>query len=74
MARVLLRFRKQIRHPDPEFAVRWATLAAGSILRERLLYDPRGSIDGLVPVSDERLREELARTILRYLGVARGEV
>jgi AcrR family transcriptional regulator len=70
MAAVLLLFRDQIRHPDPEFAVRWAMLAAGSILRDRLLFDPQKLIEGLVPATDERLRGELARTILRYLGAA----
>ena len=72
MATVLLLFRDQIRHPDPEFAVRWAMLAAGSILRERLLLDPAHHLEHLVPACDERLREELARTVLRYLGADPG--
>jgi AcrR family transcriptional regulator len=70
MAAVLLLFRNAIRHPDPEFAVRWAMAVAGSILRERLLFDQQRMIEGLVPASDERLREEIARMILRYLGAA----
>lgn len=70
MAAALLLFRDQIHHPDPAFAVRWAMLTAGAVLRDRLLFDPAGWLQSLVPASDERLREELARTILRYLGVA----
>jgi len=70
MASVLLLFRDEIRHPDPEFAVRWAMLAAGAILRDRVLFDPRRLIERLAPASDETLREELARTLLRYLRAA----
>lgn len=69
MATVLLLFRERIRHPDPEFAVRWAMLLAGAVLRERLLFDHGKLVESLAPASDERLREELAETILRYLGV-----
>jgi AcrR family transcriptional regulator len=70
MATVLVLFRDQIRHPDPEFAVRWAMLMTGSVLRERLLFDQAKLFENLVPASDEQLREELARTFLRYLGAA----
>jgi AcrR family transcriptional regulator len=69
MATALLLFRGRIRHPDPAFAVRWAMLTAGAVLRDRLLFDPAGRLESLAPASDERLREELARTILRYLDV-----
>jgi hypothetical protein len=70
MATVLLLFRDQIRHPDPGFAVRWAMLMAGCVLRERLRFDQAKLFESLVPASDEQLREEMARTFLRYLGAA----
>jgi AcrR family transcriptional regulator len=71
MAAVLLLFSDEIRHPDPEFAVRGAMLVAGSVIRERLIFDQAGLVpEGLAPATDDLLREELARTILRYLGVS----
>jgi hypothetical protein len=72
MAAVLLLFRDRIRHPDPEAAVRWAMLLAGAVVRDRLLSGHRKLIERLAPADDERLREELVRTILGYLGVAGG--
>jgi AcrR family transcriptional regulator len=73
LAGVLLLFRDRIRHPDPDFAVRWAMVAAGSILRERLLTDHGKHLERLAPASDERLAEELARTLLRCLGATEGD-
>ena len=67
MAAVLLVFRDEIRHPDPDLAVRWAMLLAGAVLRERVLFDQAKLVEGLLPADDARLREELARTILGYL-------
>jgi hypothetical protein len=68
----VLLFRDRIRHPDPEFAVRWAILLAGAVVRDRLLSGHRRLLESLAPVDDERLCEELVRTILGYLGVAGG--
>ena len=67
MAAVLLVFRDEIRHPEPERAVRWAMLLAGAVLRDRLLFDGGKLVEGLLPLTDEQLREELARTILYCL-------
>jgi AcrR family transcriptional regulator len=72
MASVLLLLRDEIRHPQPELAVRWAMLLAGAVLQQRLLFDPLGALERLLPTTAEELREELARTVLRYLGAAHG--
>ena len=72
MASVLLVFRDRIRHPDPDFAVRFAMLLVGAVLRDRLLFDHGKHIERLAPASDERLADELARTFLAYLGAASG--
>ena len=57
ISRVLLERRAEIRHPDPELAVRLGYLAVASVLRR-----PDTGLD------DERLVTELARLWLSYLG------
>jgi AcrR family transcriptional regulator len=69
MAEALLLFRDEIRHPQPELAVRWAMLMAGFALKELLLFDRAGLTASLLPMDDEKLQEELARVLLGYLGV-----
>jgi len=67
MAQVLLLFRDEIRHPEPERAVRWGMLTAGAVLKDRVLFDEAGLIQGLLPLTDEQLCEELVRTLLSHL-------
>jgi len=69
MAETLLIFRNEIRHPEPELAVRWAMLMPGFALRELLLFDKAGLTGRLVPMDDAKLQEELVRGFLCYLGV-----
>ena len=69
MAEALLIFRDEIRHPEPELAVRWAMLMPGFALKELLLFDQANLTGRLVPMDDEKLQEELARGFLSYLGV-----
>jgi len=69
MAEALLIFRDEIRHPEPELAVRWAMLMPGFALKELLLFDQANLTGRLVPMDDERLQEELVRVFLGYLGV-----
>lgn len=69
MAEALLIFRDEIRHPDPELAVRWAMLMPGFALRELLLFDKANLTGRLVPMDDPQLQEELVRAFLGYLGV-----
>ena len=69
MAEALLIFRHEIRHPDPERAVRWAMLTPGFALRELLLFDRSNLTARLVPMDDVKLKEELVRGFLSYLAV-----
>lgn len=69
MADLFLLWRAEIRHPNPEYAVRYAMVMVGLALRELILFDHVRLFEKLVPLADDRLREELPRTFLRYLGV-----
>lgn len=62
--------RDEMRHPDPEGAVRFALLTVGLVLRGVVLADqaPRGI---LLP-EDVSLEDELTRMVLGYLGVEGG--
>jgi AcrR family transcriptional regulator len=69
MAEALLLFRNEIRHPQPDLAVRWAMLMTGFALKELLLFDRARLTARLLPMADEKLKEELLRGFLGYLGV-----
>jgi AcrR family transcriptional regulator len=57
----------EIRHPDPDAAVRFALLTIGLILRGVLLREDR--LPGLFLRDDVSLEAELTRMVLGYLGV-----
>lgn len=65
LADVLLLHRSEIKHPDPEAAVRWAYSLCMAVLRERITFGPRAELSG--GFSDEVLLEELTRTVVNYL-------
>lgn len=69
MAEALLLFREEMHHPEPEVAVRWAMLMMGSILMNQVIFEHEKLTGRLLPMDDERLKGELARTFLGYLGV-----
>jgi len=69
MAEALLLFREEIRHPEPEVAVRWAMLMTGSTLMNLVIFEHEKLTGRLLPLDDEGLQEELARAFLGYLGV-----
>ena len=69
MAEALLIFQDEMRHPEPQLAVRWAMLMPGFALKELLLFDQANLTGRLVPMDDDDLQEELARVFLSYLGV-----
>jgi AcrR family transcriptional regulator len=73
MAEALLIFRDEIRHPEPELAVRWAMLMPGFALRELMLFDKANLTRRLVSLDDAQLQEELVRVFLGYLGVDSAE-
>jgi AcrR family transcriptional regulator len=69
MVDTFLMWRDQIRHPDPERAIRFAFLMVALSLRELILFNRAYVFEGVIPVDDELLKRELARMFLRYLGV-----
>jgi AcrR family transcriptional regulator len=69
---LLLSRRSEIRHPDPESAVPFALLMVGLAAQGALVLprDPRHFSD-LMPDFETRLKKELPRMVLSYLGVKR---
>jgi AcrR family transcriptional regulator len=57
----------EIRHPDPEFALRFAFSACSSALRESVLFGHMQPSMG--PVDEDTMACELARMFCRYLEV-----
>ena len=69
MVETFLMWRNQIRHPDPERAIRFAFLMVAIALRELILFNRAYVFEGVIAVDDELLKRELARAFLGYLGV-----
>ena len=67
-------WRDQIKHPDPERAVRFGFVMIALALRELILFRRTRIFEDLLPLDDDVLKEELPRMFLRYLGVKSGEV
>lgn len=67
MAGVFLKFRGEIRHPDPELAVRFGLLTVAVTLREMLLVQRPDRWNKIVTISDEQLQQQLARMLYLYL-------
>ena len=67
-------WRDQIKHPDPERAVRFGFVMIALVLRELILFDRMRIFQDILPLDDDTLRQELPRVFLRYLGVELGEV
>ena len=74
MVDTFMLWREQIKHPDPERAVRFAFVMIALILRELILFRRTRLFADLVPLDDDILTEELPRMFLRYLGVEADEV
>lgn len=69
MATLFLLWRGEIRHPNPEYAVRFAMVMVAMALRELILFEQVHLFEKLLRLDDDRLQEELPRAFLRYLGV-----
>lgn len=67
---LLLTRRAEIRHPDPESAVRFAMLMVG-VAANGILVLPRnpGDLSRFLPDVEAQLDRELPRMFLRYLGI-----
>jgi AcrR family transcriptional regulator len=70
VAELLLTRRQEIRHPDPESAVRFAMLMLGIAAQGILVLPPNPKdLSRLLPDIDSQLERELPKMFLRYLGV-----
>ena len=69
MVKILMMWREQIKHPNPERAIRFAFIMVGVALREMILFNRMQTFQGILPLDDETLSEELPRMFLAYLGV-----
>lgn len=63
----MLAHRSEITHPDPDHAVRIATLQAATSIGI-LCFKPRSPWRTLRPITDEALADELTRAYVAYLG------
>jgi len=62
-------WRDQIKHPDPERAVRFGFVMISLVLRELILFNRMRIFEDVLPLDDDILKRELPRMFLRYLGV-----
>jgi len=59
----------QIKHPEPELAIRFAFVIVALVLRELILFNRAYVFEAILPIDDELLARELTRMFLQYLGV-----
>jgi AcrR family transcriptional regulator len=69
VVKTFLIWRDQIKHPDPEHAVRFAFVMVSLALRELVLFDRSHRFEDVLPLDDGVLKRELPRMFLQYLGV-----
>jgi len=69
MVGLFLVWRDEIKHPDPQQAVRFAIVKTALMLTELIIFDRQTMFERIALVSDEHLRQELPRAFLRYLGI-----
>jgi AcrR family transcriptional regulator len=74
MVDTFMMWRDQIKHPDPERAVRFGFVMIALVLRELVLFNRMHIFEDIMPLDDDMLKEELPRMFLRYLGVESNEV
>ena len=74
MVKTFMIWRGQIRHPDPERAVRFAFIIVALALRELILFERTRVFEDVLALDDDLLREELTRMFIHYLGVQTSEV
>ena len=59
----------QIRHPQPELAIRFAFVMVALVLRELILFNRAHLFEAILPIDDELLASKLTRMFLQYLGI-----
>jgi AcrR family transcriptional regulator len=67
-------WRDQIKHPDPQRAVRFGFVMIAVVLRELILFNRARIFEDVLSLDDDILRTELPRMFLRYLGVESDEI
>jgi AcrR family transcriptional regulator len=65
VAAVLMTHREEIRHPDPDVAVRWFYSICMAMLRERITFGQAAELSG--GFADEKMISELTRAVTSYL-------
>lgn len=69
LAKLFLLFRREIKHEDPEYAVRYAMMMVAVSLKELIVFENARLFEKILPLDHDRLKEELPRVFLRYLGL-----
>lgn len=69
MVDTFMMWRDQIKHPEPDRAVRFAFVMVALVLRELILFERTRTFEEVLAVNDELLSQELPGLFLRYLGV-----
>jgi AcrR family transcriptional regulator len=69
MLNTFMMWRDQIKHPEPERAIRFAFVMVALALRELILFDRTRVFEDILHLDNDTLREELTRMFLGYLGV-----
>ena len=69
MVTTFMMWRDQIKHPEPERAIRFAFVMVALALRELVLFGRTRTFEDILTLDDNILREELTRMFLCYLGV-----
>jgi hypothetical protein len=67
-------WREQIKHPDPQRAVRFGFVMIALVLRELILFNRTRVFEDVLSLDDDTLKTELPRMFLSYLGVESDEV
>ena len=69
MVKTFMIWSDQIKHSDPERAIRFAFMMVELALRELILFGRTRAFEDVLALDDDILREELSRMFLSYLGV-----
>ncbi len=67
-------WRDQIKHTDPQRAVRFGFVMIAVVLRELVLFNRARILEDVLSLDDDILKTELPRMFLRYLGVESDEM
>ena len=68
MVRTFMIWHDQIKHPQPELAIRFAFVIVALTLRELILFNRAHLFEAILPINDELLASELTKMFLQYLG------